>query len=1411
MARRKLAELVTDTLKGKIAESKSAVVATSRAVAVRIKARCNIQGPVHGSMVDLGIDYTAAKRRSSIRRGKRHERARQAVQRRRRLAIIRAVVGDKARVVFTAGVGPSSAHDSPIWGLSDREVTSLRRTAATTMRPKARGRSLTMTSLVHGVPTARFEVAPILQYSRAVWMAVANREVAASRKCGLPDVASWWHEVMKDVAPLAAAYGEGGSSSITTDRKLAASAWRRIRGPIGAAVLSLKRIGWTFTSPFILRDDRGTELTLTHTTPALLKDQLVGGVKRDLERRMARKWAMTCLAYEGRRLCVDLAMAAIKPKQSVTPLARGAYRASLCDAIMTMSRAREGGYDVLDECPLCHKKGDTRFHRIYECDKSIEAVAAVVPRWFIEKARRGDHKDPFCVTGAFPHPSDISPPPPQSGIQIVWDNGPADGDNLQADAEENIGSKDFGGYVYIDGSCLQHVIADFTRAGSAVVMVDSVGRPRRRGLVPVPDHLPQTSQTSEGLALEVAMRSLTRETSMRGDCMSVVQAANAPVPRLVAARRKYGGLLMDILRDPARRRLAGNVLWVKAHKKLVGNEGAEEARDIRGNDAADKAAAEARKAHPQPSPEAQASIAYYTRRAPLVAKAAAAALPLYPPAPGNMPRAKKPENTKHAEEKAMHLWQFRAGAWRCAICASWARDEQSAKGARNQHCPGPHVSTNAAAFAALGHVLCRADGDMPFTFCAHCGGWAAKRCYLLKERCSPPTPAGRLALKRIAQGLHPWRKKLAEGGEAKRGSVCTAAAYDANQQRWKRRRTGGSSNTAATPQEDDNMGEVSMQDAEVREASGGDGPPAELARNNSEQEAPEATMVDAPVMNPLVRGTSMYTIVQTLLHTPARSGPAHIVPVFNGSTGRVITATIAELELERDWLRARGIHDDDPGEYEAAATSGTSRTLEDSCGGGVSSLSVAASGVRSPPAFGSRAQLLQHLRTQHDQAAEHRQEDPAPAPELGPPRLLPNLHRLHPHDRHGHVDRLPGPLGQQLHRDVRRRLHLGGGGGGGGGGAAAPALAPRNDGHRAGGDMAAQRIPGSGGDTPSSGDASVQPRLIGGGKDVHKLAKLDLVTAATQLATRDAGAKRPHRCQELARDTFGGQHPVDQPNEPTQRLPGSDGALPTSGPASVDPRWSQEQRRRRDILAPQPKDDFLFFSNGFDDLPPSIKRDLPEHEVDRRSRNVLGSDVSQPEAGELCVKPRPTGDEHGSKLTGSGAGSDVVAVHRPACVHSSGAAPSGEPRAEINIDCGTTTVLLDIAGAAPGKSTSEQRFRDGRRPDGLAQCCHGADLHRFRDEDGPQPKRRRIRGKSAPAEATPRSVRPPASTGPSGGAAAPARPLTPSLTRPAEGGVGLQRHRQPSTSRMTVSPSTPRAAASTGTSAGTSELASSEA
>ncbi len=105
--------------------------------------------------------------------------------------------------------------------------------------------------------------------------------------------------------------------------------WREVRGPIGAAILSLHRIGWQMSSPFTLIDDRGEELPLTKVTPAMLSTLLYEATLRSLERYAGAKLAEVDEDYSGRRICIDHVRRQLASDRGLTHEGRAAYMSVL--------------------------------------------------------------------------------------------------------------------------------------------------------------------------------------------------------------------------------------------------------------------------------------------------------------------------------------------------------------------------------------------------------------------------------------------------------------------------------------------------------------------------------------------------------------------------------------------------------------------------------------------------------------------------------------------------------------------------------------------------------------------------------------------------------------------------------------------------------------------------------------------------------------------------------------------------------------------------------------------------------------------------------------------------------------------------------------------------------------------------
>ncbi len=235
--------------------------------------------------------------------------------------------------IFTTGVAPAMCHGAQVWGLADTEVHRLRQVAAQALRPRSRCRSLTAAHLIGGMPTAMWETAVAVEYARAVWRASTQREYAADRGASLSDIRSQWEAAHGNIEDTVSSYARdvaqgGGRASASAARK----AWAEVKGPAGATALTLARLGWSMKSAFAMIDANGGEVPLTATAPALVRHLLKEVAMDAAERFVAARWARKDPAFEGRRVCADVAVRQIKTACGgrLSGLQLGAYRAAVC-------------------------------------------------------------------------------------------------------------------------------------------------------------------------------------------------------------------------------------------------------------------------------------------------------------------------------------------------------------------------------------------------------------------------------------------------------------------------------------------------------------------------------------------------------------------------------------------------------------------------------------------------------------------------------------------------------------------------------------------------------------------------------------------------------------------------------------------------------------------------------------------------------------------------------------------------------------------------------------------------------------------------------------------------------------------------------------------------------------------------
>ncbi len=784
-ARESMVKCVTEDLGCTIAPGKSCLVASSAKAARNIATHLGLEHAIKRSAPNLGIDATAGGKRSRLVMGsRRRARFRKGEGRRIRLRAVAKILGNKTVKLFVAGIAPEVNFGAEVWGVSDAEAVRLRRMAAAALKPRSRCRSLTLLHILYDAPTAGEEIRTVIHYAKQIWRAATDRKRATARGMSLPEVRQRWEAAYKDIEGTVKDYIDSmEKNNGTANPAVARKAWGEVRGPVGAAALTLARYGWRFDSALVLKDARGEEIALTKNSPAMVKALLTEAVKDSLEKKVGGLWKHDDESFDGRRICPDFVKKFLKeaPRKDFTAMQIGAMRAAFCNGIYTRHRAVQNGYDVEDICPRCGACGDTVHHRTFKCPATRSAVLDHVPSWLYEEGGRADPAAKFWSTGAFPHPADIWPQP-HGSFTATWHRGGGDEEHRHDDGEEESG---FGGRIYTDGSSVPNVIRGLARAACAGVEVNEEGVVVRAFTMPIPRNLPQTSQASEFVGLATTKQLTTRRACISSDCANVVKTANAPLRAALAPARRYAGIALDSMAHDRGGSTAAEVRWVKAHRAESGKESAASLRDIRGNAAADMMAREAVKDHPQPTAEQRAELDYYAKRAPLICKALAAALSTFPPSENcRMTRKPKPKDEADAKDRQLHWWTFEEDMWRCRLCGTWSTAGEVPDKLKSARCEGHIAVKEAGLWTSRGHKIVVARGAAPFAFCCKCGAWGNRRALKLRSHCTTPTAAGTAALKHIAAGRHPWRKKLARGGEAPRSEIKVVAAYDVGAHAW---------------------------------------------------------------------------------------------------------------------------------------------------------------------------------------------------------------------------------------------------------------------------------------------------------------------------------------------------------------------------------------------------------------------------------------------------------------------------------------------------------------------------------------------------------------------------------------------------------------------------------------------------
>ena len=731
--------IIKHKLKGAVAMEKAAVVSSSQAVADSVRNRL---GDLAGKSVlttpDLGVDFSAGRKRGRGAGPVRKKRLQTATKKKVKLRTLRELVGPRvSRQVCGGGVLAGPAYGAEINGFSDKELLTVQRICGAATASCASGRSLTATLLLHGDQTWKLAVAPALRWQKEIWRAsapaVAIGKFTRPAIFNMDELQLYWQTAIKDSYQW---YDADGNPK-----------WAATRGPIGATVLSLDRIGWTPTGLDTWKDDRGVELDLKLYSPKLFETMMRNGVQRLAERQLAHKIADPAL--EGRSACIDPARNYIQQRKRSCK-EKSAVATVSTNALWSKDKLIAAGYEVESPmCDMCGQHRDSLHHRLWLCEHPAAVAArrkAATPALIAKAIEAGPESSLYCHS-ILPHPCDLLPLPSISGA------------NKCAAVHDGAAVTHVEGSVFADGHATRTGIRGMDRASWAMVQVSENCEEQAVFIGAVSAALPQTAQAAEYLGAAYTAYFARAGTKLYDDCKGVVDTFSLNRNLWDNERHAYSGVMRSVLSWDPDQNLA-EVIKVKAHVDMVEGLSADEEFCAQGNHLADQWALKAETLHPVDE-EAWRVASAAVKEVQMIVETIGAVISLWP---YTAKKAKRPKPVKRVKAPKVaiqqrHKWVLGNERWHCTKCRAATRTEHMPTHRRKQRCRGVldrlakdhehNLNHSIVEFTAL-------DGD--FSICRKCGAWGMKRALKLATACDnkPLTRRTRQSWDRtFSKGQHP--------------------------------------------------------------------------------------------------------------------------------------------------------------------------------------------------------------------------------------------------------------------------------------------------------------------------------------------------------------------------------------------------------------------------------------------------------------------------------------------------------------------------------------------------------------------------------------------------------------------------------------------------------------------------------
>ncbi len=714
---------IRQVLRKEVAPGKVACIASSRALQRRLRLTgvdlgCRVSR--HGEL--LGIDFTAGGHTLRLAQARRRKKA---ARRRRRLKWLRSH-GGAATAVARGGLVPEACFGGSVLGIGPSTMRDVRRHVAATSRVRCSGSSTTA-KLALGGPEKFDDVDPFITAGNEAMFQIAAK-IWDEPNCRAELVKMWLHS-RDDLQHLPEA-----------------ARWRELRGPVGAAMTQLWRIGATWPKPFFIQV-MGHEVSLLEHPPRLI-GQLLRAQSRLrldmilLERLCLDKGWCEQDVREMYKFGIDWeAIRRLLRSDQLLPAERHALLIVTTGGFWSDIRRWHAGMVPTGTCCACFQFQGSDRHHLHECDGLHWELLQHQLHGRVQYQLSAD----VDLPGLAPLLEMGLPP-----LTEQWQ--PLEIEIREGDAERGLDGEFFGdGSGYNQNDKVRRIatwslITQGNTDSGATELQHMM-----RGSVP---GWASTVPRGELRAYMEFLRVAGPSASFVGDCKVVVDAAINGVPRAwTSAKNINADLWRETLRLQRDREALPAAFKITAHRSRTAAEGEGETATRRwaGNQHADACAkhlAQRLSAVPYHNcnevVSKEAVIEILTR----IAITAAWNLKTRSAAIQKLPRKRVPTRTPDAVSP--HDIRPRlAGGWDCRRCRGWACGKAGLRALRARPCLDV-VSDQIHPT----HVI---NVDHGVSWCSSCGCYTSRWPRELRFECKgrPAGEAQQNVLRRLINGLPP--------------------------------------------------------------------------------------------------------------------------------------------------------------------------------------------------------------------------------------------------------------------------------------------------------------------------------------------------------------------------------------------------------------------------------------------------------------------------------------------------------------------------------------------------------------------------------------------------------------------------------------------------------------------------------